>query len=278
MTGRVAGKVAFVTGAAKGQGRSHCVRLAEEGADIVAIDICGPIETLTDYPAGTVEELEETAALVQKHGRRVVHRQVDVRDLAALERVVQDGIDELGHLDIVVANAGIASYGKSWDLSPAMWRDIVDINLTGVWNTTRAVIPHLIEAGQGGSIILTGSLNSVKGSANIAHYTAAKHGVVGLMRSLTNELGEYYIRVNTVNPTCVNTDMVLNDGCRALFVPEVESPSDDLYLERLRTMNAIPVPWVEAIDISNAVLFLASDEARYVTGVALPVDAGAATR
>ena len=275
MAGQLAGKVALVTGAARGQGRSHCLRLAEEGADIIAVDICEQIETVTSYAMGTREDMKETAELVRNLGRRIVAREADVRDLNAMTNVVSDGVDELGRLDIVVANAGIVGYGKTWEFTEDEWRDLIAVNLTGVWNTTKAAIPVLIEAGRGGSMIFVSSLAGTKGFANVGHYVTAKHGMIGLMRVLSAELGPYFIRVNTVNPTCVDTPMIQHPTSYELFAPGVENPSVEQIQAAMGAMNSIPIPWLEPIDVSNAIAFLASDGARYITGVDLPVDAGA---
>jgi SDR family mycofactocin-dependent oxidoreductase len=259
MAGRVEGKVAFVTGAARGQGRSHAVRLAEEGADIIAVDVPG-------YPLGTQAELDQTAKAVEALDRRIVARAADVRDPAALKSVVDGGVAELGRLDIVCANAGICTV-QTWDeVTPQVWQDTLDTNLTGVWNTCVAAIPHLIASG-GGSIIATSSTAGIKGLPFLAPYVAAKHGVVGVARSLANELAKHHIRVNTVHPTGVDTPMVAGLGG---VNPLLERDPDlgPIF------MNTYPVEMVEPVDISNAVLWLASDEARYVTGLELTVDAG----
>jgi (+)-trans-carveol dehydrogenase len=270
-SGRVEGKVAFVTGAARGQGRSHAVRLAEEGADVIAIDVCAPLETVI-YPHATQEDLDETVRQVEALGRRIVARQVDVRDAAALEQALRDGVAELGHLDIVLPNAGTAA-----ELSEAAWREMIDINLTGVWQTCKAAIPYLIESGRGSSIVITSSMAGLKGYGNVSHYAAAKHGVVGLARSLAIELAPYWIRVNCVNPTTVDSPMVMNEPLYALFAPEVENATRHDFDVRSRQMHLLDIPWVESIDVSNAILFLVSDEARYITGLTLPVDGGAFT-
>src|SRR3954451_10178281 len=271
--GRVEGKVAFITGAARGQGRSHALRLAEEGADIIAVDICRSVETVP-IDGATPEDLAETAKLVEEYDRRILTREVDVRDYAALEGVVRDGVSEFGRLDIVVANAGIGSLAPAVELDDETWQTTIDINLTGVWKTIRAALPHLIEGRRGGAIILTSSVAGLVGFMNLAHYSAAKHGVVGLMRTLAQELAPHMIRVNTVNPTGVNTPMIHNDDFYRVFRPDLVHPTIDDVGDAFRGLNCLPIPWVEPIDISNAVLWLASDEARYVTGVALPVDAG----
>ena len=276
MAGRMEGKVAFVTGAARGQGRSHAVRLAQEGADIVAVDICEDIGTVTPYyPLATEAELAETVAAVEFLDRRIVARKADVRDLAGLQAAFDEGLAEFGHVDTVVANAGIATYGKAWELTGEQWKDMIDVNLTGVFHTAKVAIPSMIEADRGGSILFTSSIGGLKGIQHVAHYVAAKHGIVGLMRTLSNELGPHRIRVNTIHPTNVDTIMIQNPGTYAMFSPGDPEPSQEKAMPGFLSLNTLPVPWVEPVDISNAVLFLASDEARYVTGVAFPVDAGA---
>jgi SDR family mycofactocin-dependent oxidoreductase len=271
--GRMDGKVALITGAARGQGRSHALRLAEEGAEIIAVDICDHIDSVP-FSMGTADELAETAKMVENLDRRIVTRQADVRDSAQLKAAVDEGVSEFGHIDVVCANAGIASMGLTWELSDEQWQDVIDVNLTGVWRTLKAVIPTLIEQGTGGSIIITSSMAGEMGLAGIAHYTSAKHAVMGLMRSLVNEVSQYGIRVNCVNPTTVNTDMIQNDA----FYQYVGATTAEEMGAFFQSLNALPVPWVEAIDISNAVLFLASDESRYVTGLPLWVDAGLGTK
>ncbi|WP_028937386.1 mycofactocin-coupled SDR family oxidoreductase [Pseudonocardia spinosispora] len=271
--GRVEGKVALITGAARGQGRSHALRLAEEGAEIVAIDICSDLDTVP-YPGATSDDLATTTRMVEDLDRRIIARQADVRDSAALKAVVDEAVAEFGHIDIVCANAGIASFAPSWEITDEVWQEMLDVNLTGVWKTTKAVIPQMIEQGTGGSIVLTSSTAGLVAFGNLAHYTAAKHGVVGLMKVLAVELAQHRIRVNTVHPTTVDTPMIDNPAVRSLFVPQVQNPSKEQARELMKAMNALPIPWVESVDISNAVLFLASDEGRYVTGVQLPIEAG----
>jgi SDR family mycofactocin-dependent oxidoreductase len=276
MAGRLEGKVAFITGAARGQGRSHALKFASEGADIIAIDICENIDTVTPfYPLATEEELAETVRQVEALGRRIIATKTDVRDLAAVQDAVDKGVAALGRIDVVVANAGIATYGKAWELTHEQWQDMIDVNLTGVFHTAKAAIPALIDAGNGGSIIFTSSIGGLKGIQHVAHYVSAKHGIVGLMRTLANELGPYQIRVNTVHPTNVDTIMIQNPGTYAMFSPDDPEPTREKAMPGFMSLNTLPVPWVEAEDISNAILFLASDEARFITGVALPVDAGA---
>jgi (+)-trans-carveol dehydrogenase len=274
MAGRVAGKVAFITGAARGQGRSHALRLAQEGADIIAVDLCGQIGTVP-YPMATEADLAETVKEVEALDRRIVATQADVRDYGAVKAAVEEGVAQLGRLDIVSANAGIFGFSPLENMDDTTWQDMIDVNLTGVWHTAKAAIPHLRAAG-GGSIILTSSTAGLKPIPNTGHYNAAKHGVVGLMRTLAYELAADRIRVNSVHPTAVDTDMIQNAATYELFaadLPEAERTREVL-APRFGQLNLLPIPWVEAVDISNAVLFLASDEARYVTGVTLPVDAG----
>jgi SDR family mycofactocin-dependent oxidoreductase len=272
--GRVEGKVAFITGAARGQGRAEAVRFAEEGADIVAVDICAQVDTVP-YPLGTEEDLAETARLVEELDRRIITRQADTRDLAQLEAAVADGVSEFGHIDIAVANAGIYNSTPAWEIGEQQWQDMIDINLTGVWKTARAVIPHMLEQGGGGSIVLTSSNAGLIAFPNLAHYTAAKHGVTGLMRCLAVELAPHNVRCNSVHPTTVDTPMIDNPYSYSIFLGQEGVTRDDAQ-DAMKAINALPVPWVEAVDIANAVLYLASDEARYVTGIALPVDAGGA--
>jgi SDR family mycofactocin-dependent oxidoreductase len=265
MAGRVAGKVAFVTGAGRGQGRSHAIRLAEEGADIIAIDICKDYDTV-GYGMSTEADLAQTVKAVEALDRRIIATQADVRDAAGLKRALDDGVAQLGKLDIVSANAGICTV-QSWDeVTPAVWQDTIDTNLTGVWNTMVAAAPHLIANG-GGSIICTSSTAGIKGLPFLAPYVAAKHGVVGIAKTMANELAQYRIRVNTVHPTGVDTPMVVGLGG---LNPLIEKDPDlgPIFV------NTFPVEMVEPRDISNAVLFLASDEARYVTGLEFTVDAG----
>jgi SDR family mycofactocin-dependent oxidoreductase len=274
MAGRVEGKVAFVTGAARGQGRSHAIRLAEEGADIIAVDLVSQIDTVP-YPMSTPDDLAETVKEIEALDRRVVATQADVRDFGALKAALEAGVAELGRLDIVSANAGIFSFGTMEELEEQAWQDMIATNLTGVWHATKAAIPHLRAAG-GGSMILTSSTAGLMAIPHIGHYTAAKHGVVGLMRTLALELAPDMIRVNSVHPTSVNTDMIQNAATYALFAPDLPESqrTKETLADRFQALNALPIPWVEARDISNAVLWLASDESRYVTGVTLPIDAG----
>lgn len=275
MAGRVEGKVAFITGAARGQGRAHAVRLAQEGADIIAVDICKKIDTVDLIAAATPEDLAETADLVKGHNRRIYTAEVDVRDYDALKAAVDTGVEQLGRLDIIVANAGIGNGGQTLDkTSETDWTAMIDINLGGVWKTVKAGVPHILAGGNGGSIILTSSVGGLKAYPHTGHYVAAKHGVVGLMRTFAVELGAQNIRVNSVHPTNVNTPLFMNDGTMRLFRPDLENPGPDDMKVVGQLMHTLPIGWVEPEDIANAVLFLASDEARYVTGVTLPIDGG----
>jgi (+)-trans-carveol dehydrogenase len=275
--GRVEGKIAFITGAARGQGRAHAVRLAEEGADIIAMDICGPIATNV-AKAATPEDLEETVRLVEKTGRRIVSYQADVRDFDALKAGLDAGVADLGGLDVVVANAGMWSYGLVEEISSEAWNTILDINLTGAWHTLKAAIPHLKAGANGGSIILTSSVAGMKAYGMCGPYVAAKHGVVGLMRTAAIELGPLSIRVNTVNPSNVRTDLIHNETTYALFAPDLENPTWEQVAPRFEGLHLLPSPDVEPEDVANAVLFLASDESRWTTGLTLTVDCGNYTK
>ena len=268
-SGRVAGKVALITGAARGQGRSHAVRLAAEGADVIAVDICGPVADI-EYTTATPEDLATTVRLVEEAGSRVVTHMVDVRDNSGLSDAVADGVELLGRLDIVVANAGVCSIQRWDEVTPALWDTVIGINLTGVWNTCVASIPHLVEAG-GGSMILVSSAAGLKGQPFLTPYVASKHGLVGIMRSLSNELAANHIRVNSLHPTGVDTPMLV--GMVGLTDRLEVSPELGPLFH-----NSLPVDLLQPEDISNAVLFLASDEARYVTGLTMTVDAGTTSR
>jgi SDR family mycofactocin-dependent oxidoreductase len=270
--GNLDGKVAFITGAARGQGRAHAVRLAADGADVIALDICHDIDTI-DYPQSSQEDLDETVKLVEKEGRRIVARQADVRDADAVENAVADGLEEFGRLDIVLANAGVIRLGPGGDRRQT-FRDIIDVNLIGVWNTVEAAIPALIDGGRGGSIVLTSSSAGLKAPntdrAGGQAYGAAKRGLVALMQTWANNLAEHSIRVNTIHPTGVATGMVMNETMTAMF--EANDPS-------LAAMqNALPIHILMPEDIANAVAFLVSEEAKFITGITWPLDAGFAVR
>lgn len=275
--GRVAGKVAFITGAARGQGREHAVRLAEEGADIIAVDVCGDIDG-APYPGATEADLDETAALVEKLDRRIVTAKADVRDIDGLRAALQLGIDELGRPDVVVANAGISGAPAPAALiEEAAWQTMLDINITGVWHTIKAAVPHMSD-GRGGSIILVSSMLGLRGGGYMAHYASAKHAVVGLMNSLANELAPQWIRVNSIHPGNVLTPMIDNEPFRRTLRPDLAEPTMADAAEVIGQFHMLPVPFFEARAVSNAVLFLASDEAQYITGAALPIDAGAVAK
>jgi (+)-trans-carveol dehydrogenase len=272
--GRVEGKVALITGAARGQGRSHAVRLAQEGADVIAIDVCRDFESVP-FDGSTSEDLQETVRLVEAEGRRIVAREADIRDLEVLGAVVGEAVSELGGLDIIVANAAIGGGGMpAIDIDPADWKTMLDVTLTGTWNTVKVTVPHLLAAGRGGSIVLISSGAGLMALPGVAHYTAAKHGVIGLGRTLANELAPNMIRVNFICPGFVGTPMMLNEFAFKMFRPDLESPTEADAIEGFKAMQLMPIPYLDPVDISNAVLFLASDEARYITGVALPVDGG----
>jgi SDR family mycofactocin-dependent oxidoreductase len=270
--GSLEGKVAFITGAARGQGRAHAVRLAGEGADIIALDICADIDSM-DYPNATPAELEETVKLVEDQGRRIVARQADVRDADAVDAVVSEGIEQFGRLDIVVANAGIVRLSEG-SARRQIFRDIIDVNLIGVWNTVEAAIPHLIEGGRGGSIVITSSSAGLKATgtdrAGGQAYAAAKRGLVGLMQVWANLLGPQSIRVNTIHPTGVATGMVMNETMARLFEEGDEALS--------AMQNVLPIQILQPEEIAEAVAWLVSDSGKFITGTAWPLDAGFAVR
>jgi (+)-trans-carveol dehydrogenase len=278
VAGRVQGKVALITGAGRGQGRSHAVRLAEEGARVIAIDLPDgagrELNRLSPYAMATEADLTETIRLAQAVGGEAIAVLADVRDYDELAAAVAVGLDRFGRIDIVSANAGITGFtGKAWELGREQWQAVLDVDLTGTWHTVKAVAPAMIEQ-RSGSIVITASTMGVKGGANLAGYVAAKHGVVGLMRALAHELAPFSVRVNAIAPTSVATDMVFNDAVLGLFRPDLERPGIDDVVQAFTQHNMLPVPWTEARDISEAVLWLGSDEARYVHGIVLPVDAG----
>jgi SDR family mycofactocin-dependent oxidoreductase len=266
--GKLDGRVAFITGVARGQGRAHALRLAREGVDIIGVDICADIPSM-DYANASPADLEETVKLVEAEDRRMVARQADVRDSERLAAAFQDGVSELGRVDIVLANAGIIRLGPS--INPRTeWRDVIDVNLTGVWNTIQVALPALIEGGRGGSIVITSSSAGLRATgsdkAGPQAYTAAKTGLVGLMHVLAIDLAKHSIRVNTIHPTGVASGMVLNPAMEKLFA------ANDPGLAAMQ--NALPIEILQPEDIANAVAWLVSDEAKFVTGVSLPLDAG----
>lgn len=264
----LAGRVAYVTGAARGQGRSHCVRLARAGADIIAIDACAPVCDANGYPPADPEDLAETVRLVEGEGRKIVAQQVDVRDAEGQLRVVAEAVEQFGRLDIVVANAGVLNWGRVWEISPQQWQDTLDVNLTGVWNTVRAVVPPMIAAGNGGSIITISSAAGVKAVPGCGHYCASKFGVVGLTNSLAIELGEFGIRVNSVHPYGTDTPMGNDTSMYQVFA---DHPT---YIHSF-SPGALPTDSLAAPDlISDIVLWLASDASALVTAAQIPAEKG----
>lgn len=256
------GKVVVVTGAARGTGRVHCQRFAGEGADVIAVD-----------SAEVTDELHDTATQVRDRGRRCVAATVDVRNAEAMSSVIDAAVGELGRLDVVVANAGVHTAGAPvWELSEQTWQDTLGVNLTGVWHTVKSAVPHIGDSG--GSVVIISSTSGLRGTANAAPYIASKHALVGLARTLANELGPQRIRVNTVHPGAVGTAMVRNEATFRRLRPDLPNPTEADAAEVLKARNLLPVPWVDPVDIANAVVFLASDEGRYITGTQLVVDAG----
>ena len=275
--GPLEGRVAFITGAARGQGRAHAIRLAGEGADIIAIDICGPISETITYRLGTVEELAETVRAVEATGRKVLAREVDVRDLAALQQVVADGVEQFGRLDILVANAGVLSWGRLWEMSEEQWDTVIDVNLNGTWRTIRAAVPAMIEAGNGGSIIIVSSAAGLKATPGNAHYAASKHGLVALTNSLALEAGEFGIRVNSIHPYSIETPMVEKQAMMAIFA---KYPS---YLHSFAPMPFHPInhegnkglqEFMAPEEVSDVVAWLAGDGSATISGSQIAVDRG----
>ena len=264
----LAGRVAYVTGAARGQGRSHCVRLARAGADVVAIDACGPVAEHNGYPPAEPADLAETVNLVEGEGRKIRAEQVDIRDLAGQQRVVSDAIEQFGRLDIVVANAGVLNWGRLWEISPQQFQDVVDINLTGLWNTIKAAVPAMIDAGNGGSIIAISSAAGVKAVPGCGHYCASKFGVVGLTNSLAVELGEFGIRVNSVHPYGTDTPMGNDASMWQMF-------ADHPNFIHSFSPGALPTDSLAAPDlVSDIVVWLASDASSLLTAAQIPADKG----
>jgi SDR family mycofactocin-dependent oxidoreductase len=264
-TQRFEGKVALITGAARGQGRAEALRLAEEGADIIAIDICEPVPTV-DYPGSQPSDLAETERLVLELGRRILTFQVDTRDMDALQEAVDDALAEMGRLDVVVANAGICSYGLLWELTEEQFRNVIDINVVGTWHTLKATVPYLIQQGSGGSIIVTSSVGGIRGMPWLGHYVASKHAVSGMAKTLANELGQHNIRVMVLVPNAVNTPM----GVDPTLLTSVEA---DPALGSI-FMNALPATLTEPENVAAAVAFIASDDGRYMTGSEVIIDLG----
>jgi len=270
---RLDGRVALVTGAARGQGRAHAVRLAGLGADIVLVDVCAEIDSIP-YAQAVPAQMAETVRLVEATGRNAIPIVADVRDAEAMAGAMATTLERLGRIDIVCANAGVIQLKAATSITAGDWADIIGINLTGVWNTIAPALAPMIAQDSGGSIVITSSAAGVKGPPNMAHYAASKSGLIGLMRSLSAELGPHRIRVNCIAPTTVDTDMVHWPEAYALFRPDLDAPSRDDVAGVFASLNVLPVPWIDAADVSDAVAWLASDDARYVTGIVLPVDAG----
>ncbi|MFF2847653.1 mycofactocin-coupled SDR family oxidoreductase [Streptomyces sp. NPDC058001] len=273
--GKLDGKVAFITGAARGQGRSHAVKLAAEGAGVIAVDTTAKVDSVP-YLLATAEDLAETVRQVEAIGGRIVARDADVRDSEALAGAVADGLAEFGRLDIVLANAGISSPAPTLGMSDQAWEDMIGINLTGAWKSLKVSVPHIIEGGRGGSVVITSSLAAVYANPNTAHYAAAKAGLVMLMKVMAKELAPHGIRVNTIHPTTVATEMILNDATYRLFRPDLENPTRADFEQAARTLNRLPVAALEADDISETVLHLISDSGRFITGTTQLIDAGGA--
>lgn len=266
---KLEGKVAFITGVARGQGRAHAVRLASEGADIIGIDVCAQIEK--GYPGTTEEDLAETRRQVEATGRTMLATRADVRNLDEVQAALDAGVERLGRLDVVVANAGIFSYGFLWEITAEQWRDMIDVNLTGVFHTVKATVPRLIAQGHGGSIIITSSVAGLRGVPFAGHYAAAKHGGVGICRTLANELGPHRIRVNSIHPAAVTTPMNTDPGLFELILEHSETLAPIF-------MNSLPYMTMEPEYISHMVAFLASDDSMYMTGAQIPIDMGTLTR
>jgi len=277
--GKLDGKVAFITGAARGQGRAHAVKLASEGADIIAIDVLEH-DGYSEVKGTTWDDLDETVRQVEALDRRIIASKADVRRLDQLQKAVDEGVAELGRLDIVVANAGIIGvYFAGADIPEEQWTNMIDVNLNGVWRTARVAIPHIRAGGRGGSIVLTGSVASARGVPGLAHYGAAKHGVVGLMKTLAIEYAGDGIRVNAVLPGHVNTPLIETQQTYKRFRPDLDrAVTKDEFMASAQASNLLHAPWLEPEDVANAVLFLASDDSRLMTGQPLAVDIGALVR
>jgi (+)-trans-carveol dehydrogenase len=270
--GRLEGKVALISGGARGQGRSHAIAMASEGADIIVFDVCRQLPTV-EIPMATPEDLAETVALVAATGRRVVAEQADVRDTEALARVVDAGMSEFGRIDIVVANAGIDTIASTASMPDDVWEEMIGVNLTGVFKTIRAALPTMIEQNTGGAIIITSSCAGLRPYPNHIHYCTSKYGVIGIAQCMALELAHYRIRCNVVAPAAVRTDLVINPVLFRLFAGNSDATEEDV-TPMFQSLNLIDEPWVDPKDISNAVVWLASDEARWVTGITLPIDLG----
>jgi (+)-trans-carveol dehydrogenase len=271
--GRVEGKVAFITGAARGQGRSHAIALAREGANVIATDLCAPVAS-APYEMASRDDLDETVRLVEEAGGKIIARVADVRDLDAMAAAVDEGVETFGRLDIILANAGVCTYGDLSTMDVDKWHEMIDIDLTGVWKTVRAGVGHMINAGNGGAVVLTSSTAGLRNLNQIGHYVAAKHGVTGLAKAFANELAPHNIRVNSLHPSNCRTRMMTNSGVRKMFRPDLENPSLEDAIEGFGTIHLLDTPWVEPEDVSAAILYLVSDDGRFITGTQFAVDAG----
>jgi (+)-trans-carveol dehydrogenase len=272
--GRLTNKVALISGVARGQGRSHAQRLVSEGVSIIGFDGLCTYDTVP-YPQATQEDLDETVRLIEEADGKIYAGRADVRDRGEIERIINEGIARVGPIDIVVANAGIGINSRPfWEVSQQEWDDVIGVCLTGAWHTVSAAVPAMIAAGNGGSVIMTSSAAAIKAAPQLSPYIAAKTGVIGMMRSMANDLAPYRIRINCVAPTAVPTDFVLNDRLYQIFSPDSPEPSLEDAKKVMRSMHPLNEPWIETQDISAAVAYLASDEARYITGIVLPVDLG----
>jgi SDR family mycofactocin-dependent oxidoreductase len=260
--------VALITGAARGQGRAHAARLAREGADIIALDICAPVSDSISYPAATPADLAETVRAVEAEGRKVLAREVDIRDDDALRQLVADGVEQFGRLDILVANAGVLSWGRVWELTDEQWDAVVGVNLTGTFRTLRAVLPAMIEAGNGGSVVVVSSSAGLKATPGNGHYSASKHGLVALTNSLAIELSEFGIRVNSIHPYSVDTPMIEPDLMMQVFAKHPH------YVHSFGPMLLQPNGFMAASEVSDVVAWLAGDGSGTLTGAQIPVDKG----
>jgi SDR family mycofactocin-dependent oxidoreductase len=268
VSGPLHGRVAFITGAARGQGRAHAIRLAREGADVIALDICAPVSDSITYRPATPEDLAETVRAVEAEGRKILAREIDIRDDAAVRQLVSDGVEQFGRIDILVANAGVLSWGRIWELSDEQWDTVIGVNLTGTWRTLRAVIPVMIEAGNGGSIVVVSSSAGLKATPGNGHYSASKHGLVALTNALAIELSEFGIRVNSIHPYSVDTPMIERELMMQIFA---EHPQ---YVHSFGPMLLQPNGFMGADEVADVVAFLAGDGSGTLTGAQIPVDKG----
>ena len=269
MAGSLQGRVAFITGAARAQGRAHAVRLAREGADVIALDICASASASLTYAPATPQDLSETVRLVEAEGRKVLARQVDIRDDAALRQLVADGVEQFGRLDVVVANAGVLGWGRLWELTDEQWDTVIGVNLTGTWRTLRATVPAMIEAGNGGSIVVVSSSAGLKATPGNGHYSASKHGLTALTNTLAIEVGEYGIRVNSIHPYSVDTPMVEPEVMMKIFA---KHPS---FVHSFPPMPLQPKGFMTADEVADVVVWLAGDGSGTVSGTQIHVDKGA---